>query len=281
MSYPAFLVIALTVTSVIAIAVAGPLSALCVICFWIAHYFFVQWRLDSAPLSRMSDRELDSLHSDWTRGVFWHSVTHISAIRIRRNDAEMARALKRLIAILEEKIQRAETSSADCATVNNLRGELENFSKELRHYLPSAPIPEVAHCTTEQADVDSSPNQDSSSQDSLPKLVPMLVAHAELAPVTIPSSTKSSAVPHKPPTNRRKCLDDFSKYIENLEKTSKVETAINQLAANPKKLSLQSASVKAKMAHYVEEFADSLSDEQYKQYKNTLVKILNACATEM
>lgn len=114
MSYPAFLILGLLITSAIAVALAGPLSALCVIGFWVAHYFFLDWRHKNASLTSMSDSELSDVLDWWVGGgPFGRNKPDLSRVRERDNPDELAAALKRIIEILDEKIKRGQKYNLD------------------------------------------------------------------------------------------------------------------------------------------------------------------------
>jgi hypothetical protein len=113
MSYPVFLIIGVAIAVVIGIALAGPLSILAIIGFWVAHYFFLDWRNNSAPLQSMSNSELVSVLDWWTGGgPFGRSVPDLSRVRRNGNEIQLNISLKRVIGIYDEIIRRTESNGA-------------------------------------------------------------------------------------------------------------------------------------------------------------------------
>lgn len=135
MSYPVFLIIGISIAGAMAVALAGPLSALSVIGFWAAHYFFLNWRHNNASLASMSESELSDVLDWWTGGgPFGRNLPDLSRVRARGRKDELATALKRVIAIHDEKIRRAQdlgfSTSGDDHKRQQLLDELLNLSKE-------------------------------------------------------------------------------------------------------------------------------------------------------
>lgn len=64
MSYPVFLIVGISVATIVGVALAGPLSGVSIVGFWVAHYLFLNWRNKSAPLESMSNSELSDV-LDW------------------------------------------------------------------------------------------------------------------------------------------------------------------------------------------------------------------------
>ena len=113
MSYPVFLIIGISVAVVIGVALAGPLSALAIIGFWVAHYYFLDWRHKSASLRAMSDSELSDVLDWWTGGgPFGRNTPDLSRVRRTGTEDQLRAALKRVIGIYEEIIRRTEKLGA-------------------------------------------------------------------------------------------------------------------------------------------------------------------------
>lgn len=109
MSYPAFLIVAISVAVVIGVALAGPFSAISIIGFWVAHYFFLDWRHKSASLQSMSDSELNDVLDWWTGGgPFGRNTPDLSRVRRNGTENQLSAALKRIISIYDEIIRRTE-----------------------------------------------------------------------------------------------------------------------------------------------------------------------------
>jgi hypothetical protein len=132
MSYPVFLILGLLITSAIAVALAGPLSALCVIGFWVAHYFFLDWRHKNASLTSMSDSELSDVLDWWVGGgPFGRNKPDLSRVRERNNPEELATTLKRIVEILDEKIKREQKYSLDTSHNEQKRQQYANELQRL------------------------------------------------------------------------------------------------------------------------------------------------------
>lgn len=134
MSYPVFLIVGISIAVVIAGALAGPFSVLAIIGFWAAHYFFLDWRHNSAPLQSMSDSELSDVLNGWTGGgPFGRNTPGLIRVRRNSNEDQLSAALKRVIDIYVEKIRRAEilgVSTSDYeAYRKQLVDELSRLSK--------------------------------------------------------------------------------------------------------------------------------------------------------
>ena len=109
MSYPVFLIVGISVAVVIGVALAGPFSAVSIIGFWVAHYFFLDWRHKSASLQCMSDSELSDVLDWWTGGgPFGRNTPDLSRVRSNGTEDELRAAIKRVISIYDEKIKRTE-----------------------------------------------------------------------------------------------------------------------------------------------------------------------------
>ena len=109
MSYPAFLIVAISVAAVIGVALAGPFSALAIIVFWVAHHFFLDWRHKSASLQSMSDSELYDVLDWWTGGgPFGRNTPDLTRVRRNGTEDQLSASLKRIISIYDEIIRRTE-----------------------------------------------------------------------------------------------------------------------------------------------------------------------------
>jgi hypothetical protein len=114
LSYPVFLVLGLSVAILLGVALAGPLSVLAIVGFWIAHWFFVEWSLNSAPLNTMGDAELQRVLEDWTkRGISHYSSSNLSRVLRTGDRAKIVRATSRVIDIYDEAIRRYENLGVD------------------------------------------------------------------------------------------------------------------------------------------------------------------------
>ena len=78
----------------------------------------------------------------------------------------------------------------------------------------------------------------------------------------------------------RDCVSDFAKYVGTLGKKESTAQTIVTLFKNNDALRLQSATMKGKMAEYVEAFATTLDETAVDRYERTLNKILEICQTE-
>lgn len=132
MSYPVFLILGLSLASAIAIAIAGPLSVLPVIGFWVAHYFFLSWLYKSASLTRMSDSELADVLGWWIgAGPFGRNKPDLIRVRERDNSDELIIALKRIIDIFDEQIERKKIISLDTSNDKKNRQQYASELEEL------------------------------------------------------------------------------------------------------------------------------------------------------
>ena len=129
MNYPTFLIVALGVTIMVAVAIAGPLSALCLVGFWVAHGFFVQWLYNEKNLKDMTDNELQDVLNYWTKGnVNSHTGGRSALDRLRGNidKAKLQVALARVIEIYDEMINRNQSYKIDNRSLCEARGLLIN-----------------------------------------------------------------------------------------------------------------------------------------------------------
>lgn len=125
MSYPVFLVVGLSVALMLGAALAGPLSVLVIVGFWVAHWFFVEWSLNSAPVNTMSDTELQRVLQDWTkRGISYYSSSNLSRVRRTGDRARIHKAIARVIEIYDEAIRRYEKLGVN---VEDYRAERERL----------------------------------------------------------------------------------------------------------------------------------------------------------
>jgi hypothetical protein len=125
LSYPVFLVVGLSVAVMLGAALAGPLSVLAIVGFWVAHWFFVEWSLNSAPLNTMSDAELQRVLQDWTkRGISYYSSSNLSRALTTGDRAKIDRAIARVIDIYDEAIRRYEKLGVN---VEDYRAERERL----------------------------------------------------------------------------------------------------------------------------------------------------------
>lgn len=109
MSYPVFLIVGIFVAVVIGVALAGPLSAVSIVGFWVAHYFFLDWRNKSASLQSMSNSELSDVLDWWTGGgPFGRNTPDLVRVRSKGTEDELRAALKRVIGIYDEEIKRTK-----------------------------------------------------------------------------------------------------------------------------------------------------------------------------
>lgn len=109
MSYPVFFIVGIFVAVVIGVALAGPLSALSIVGFWVAHYFFLDWRNKSASLQSISDSELSDVLDWWTGGgPFGRNTPDLVRVRSKGTEDELMAALKRVIGIYDEEIKRTK-----------------------------------------------------------------------------------------------------------------------------------------------------------------------------
>jgi hypothetical protein len=134
LSYPLFLVVGIAVACLVGALLAGPLSVLSVVGFWTSHYFYLEWRHNSAPLAAMSDSELFDVLDWWTgRGPFGRNTPDLFRVRLKGNRGELTKALRRVIAIYEETILRSKRVGLITADHeykrNQLLDELERLSR--------------------------------------------------------------------------------------------------------------------------------------------------------
>jgi Flp pilus assembly protein TadB len=109
MSYLAFLIFGILIAVVTAVALAGPLSVVPIVGFWVAHYYYLAWRYKQASLVPMSDSELSDVLDWWTAGgPFGRNTPDLSRVRRNGTEDQLRAALKRVIAIYDETIRRAE-----------------------------------------------------------------------------------------------------------------------------------------------------------------------------
>jgi hypothetical protein len=122
-------VISLSVTALLAVALAGPLSALCIIGFWIAHCFFVTWTLESAPVQNMNDAQLRDVMNDWTkRGFNQYTTSHLARTFRNGDEVKIQQAIRRVVEIYDEVIRRYEKLNID---VNDYKSERDRLKKQL------------------------------------------------------------------------------------------------------------------------------------------------------
>lgn len=127
MSYPVFLIFGISVAGIIGVALAGPLSVLSVLGFWVAHYLFIDWRNKSAPLESMSDSELQDALDWWTgRGPFGRNTPDLFRVRLNGSEEELKAALRRVISIYDEEIKRAKIIGLSASKYENSREQLVN-----------------------------------------------------------------------------------------------------------------------------------------------------------
>ena len=127
MSYPVFLVVALSVALMLGAALAGPLSVLCIIGFWIAHYYFVKWSLNSAPLDTMSDAELQRILQEWTkRGIAYYSSSNLTRVLRTGDRTEINAAIHRVINLYDELIHRYERQGINVEDYKSERQRLRD-----------------------------------------------------------------------------------------------------------------------------------------------------------
>lgn len=125
MSYPVFLIVGISVAVVIGVALAGPFSAVAIIGFWVAHYFFLDWRNKSASLQSMSDSELSDALDWWTGGgPFGRNTPDLSRVRRNGTEDQLRVALKRVIGIYDETIRRTENLGVSTAEYERNRKQL-------------------------------------------------------------------------------------------------------------------------------------------------------------
>lgn len=125
MSYPAFLFVGIFVAVVTAVALAGPLSALSIVGFWVAHYFFLDWRNKNAPLESMSDSELSDVLDWWTGGgPFGRNVPDLIRVRSKGTGDELRAAINRVIGIYDEKIRRTKSIGLSTSDYEHKRTQM-------------------------------------------------------------------------------------------------------------------------------------------------------------
>lgn len=125
MSYPLFLVVSLAITVSIAVALAGPLSVAAILGFWVVHYIFVAWSMNSASVKSMSDAQLRHVLSDWTRrGFNQYTSSELSRVIRTGNQVEIQRAVRRVLEIYNEIILRDQKQGLDVSGDIKERDEL-------------------------------------------------------------------------------------------------------------------------------------------------------------
>lgn len=125
MSYPAFLIVGIFVAVVTAVALGGPLSTVSILGFWVAHYFFLDWRNKNASLASMSDSELSDVLDWWTgRGPFGRNIPDLIRVRSRGAGDELRAATNRVIGIYDEKIKRAKNIGLSTSEYEHKRMQL-------------------------------------------------------------------------------------------------------------------------------------------------------------
>lgn len=125
MSYLVFLIVGMFSAVVIGVALAGPLSAVVIIGFWVAHYFFLDWRNKSASLQSMSDSELSDVLDWWTGGgPFGRNTPDLTRVRRNGTEDQLRAALKRVIGIYDEIIRRTESIGVSTAEYERSRKHL-------------------------------------------------------------------------------------------------------------------------------------------------------------
>jgi hypothetical protein len=125
MSYPVFLIVGIAIAAIVGAALAGPLSALSIVGFWVAHYFFLDWRHKRASLESMSDSELYDVLDWWTGGgPFGRNMPDLDRVRSRGTECEIRVALNRVIEIYDEEIKRAEKHGQSASEYAHKREQL-------------------------------------------------------------------------------------------------------------------------------------------------------------
>lgn len=134
MRYLFFLIVGIFVTVVIAAALAGPLSAIPIVGFWVAHHFFIDWLNKSASLQSMSDSELYNVLCSWTGGgPFGRNIPDLVRVRLKGTEDELRAALMRVIGIYDEQIKRTKNNGLSTPEYEykrmQLADELSNLLK--------------------------------------------------------------------------------------------------------------------------------------------------------
>ena len=113
--------------ALIGVALAGPLSALAIIGFWVAHCYFLEWRHKSASLQSMSDFELSDVLDWWTGGgPFGRNTPDLSRVRRNGTEDQLMAALNRVICIYDEIIRRTEKLGVSTSEYERKRAQLIN-----------------------------------------------------------------------------------------------------------------------------------------------------------
>lgn len=129
MSYPVFFIVGVGLACLVGAALAGPLSVFAVLGFWVAHYFFLEWRNKKAPLEAMSDHELTDVLDWWTGwGPFGRNTPAVLRIRSTGTAAELKAALERIVCIYDEQIRRAASRNL---SASNYVEKRDSFVQEL------------------------------------------------------------------------------------------------------------------------------------------------------
>ena len=123
MSYPVFLLVALSVTIALAVALAGPLSSVCALGFWIANYYFFKWNYQSAPLETMSNIQLHDVLRTWEK-----FGSHVATGHQSKDYFEVKDSVSRGIAIYDELIVRFEKTGIN---TNDYKERRDRLIKEL------------------------------------------------------------------------------------------------------------------------------------------------------
>ena len=125
MSYPVFFIVGIFVAVVIGVALAGPLSAVSIVGFWVVHCFFLDWRNKSASLQSMSDSELSDVLDWWTGGgPFGRNTPDLVRVRSKGTEDELRAALKRVIGIYDEEIKRTKNIGLSTSEKEHKRMQL-------------------------------------------------------------------------------------------------------------------------------------------------------------
>lgn len=125
MSYPAFLIVGIFLTIVTAAALAGPLSVVSITGFWVAHYYFLEWRNKNASLESMSDSELSDVLDWWTGGgPFGRNTPELSRARLKGSGDELRAAISRVIGIYDEQIKRTNNVGLSTSEYERKRMQL-------------------------------------------------------------------------------------------------------------------------------------------------------------
>jgi hypothetical protein len=94
MSYLVFLLVALSVTVLLAVAHAGPLSVFCIVGFWVAHYVFVKWNREVASVKVMTDAQLHDTLRDWASpGFNRYASPYLTKVRQSGDETEIKKSI--------------------------------------------------------------------------------------------------------------------------------------------------------------------------------------------